>query len=86
MLLEKLQKYTWNDHPDHEDISLAVKKLMDTATIMNEKKRDAEGARKVFEISKNITGKVPVCSPRASYLTCFRCCSTHTGGSSGRDS
>ncbi|PRP76763.1 hypothetical protein PROFUN_14888 [Planoprotostelium fungivorum] len=60
MLLEKLQKYTWKDHPDHEDISLAVKKLMDTATIMNEKKRDAEGARKVFEISKNMTGKVPV--------------------------
>ncbi|KAM9963498.1 hypothetical protein ACTFIW_006729 [Dictyostelium discoideum] len=57
LLLQDLLKNTKESHPDHQDLSLALKKMKDVAEYVNEKKREAENLNQVLTIQSSLTGK-----------------------------
>eukprot|EP01088_Endostelium_zonatum_P019435 TRINITY_DN6708_c0_g1_i1.p1 TRINITY_DN6708_c0_g1~~TRINITY_DN6708_c0_g1_i1.p1 ORF type:complete len:703 (-),score=192.48 TRINITY_DN6708_c0_g1_i1:79-2187(-) len=57
MLLADLLKHTWTRHPDYEDLNKASGKIANIATLMNERKRDAEMLSRIIELGGKITGK-----------------------------
>ncbi|KAF2076978.1 hypothetical protein CYY_001687 [Polysphondylium violaceum] len=57
LLLQDLYKNTSESHPDHIDLTNALKKMKDVAEYVNEKKREAENLNQVLMIQSNLTGK-----------------------------
>eukprot|EP01116_Phalansterium_solitarium_P014729 TRINITY_DN3252_c0_g2_i2.p2 TRINITY_DN3252_c0_g2~~TRINITY_DN3252_c0_g2_i2.p2 ORF type:complete len:600 (-),score=233.08 TRINITY_DN3252_c0_g2_i2:85-1884(-) len=55
MLLEDLLKNTWRDHQDYDDIAAAVITIREAAQLMNERKRAAEGRKRIFEIDSALS-------------------------------
>src|SRR5690606_9290046 len=56
------------EHVDYDDLTAALNKIKETAVDMNEKKRDAESVRRVFEIETSLVGKTLPVSLRSRSL------------------
>ncbi|EFA77564.1 pleckstrin domain-containing protein [Heterostelium album PN500] len=57
LLLQDLVKFTSDDHPDYDNLSVALKKMKDVAEYVNEKKREAENLNQVLNIQHSLVGK-----------------------------
>lgn len=60
MLIQDLFNFTAKNHPDFEDLQLALKKMKDVAGYVNERKREAENLNQVSNIQRYLTGKFDV--------------------------
>lgn len=57
MLLKDLVKHTWEDHPDANNLNVALQKITEVAEYLNEKKRQAEMLKILVLIQSAISGK-----------------------------
>jgi len=60
LLLRELEKCTPEDHPDFENLKVALSKILDINDYLNEKKRVAESSFKLLEITENLIGKASI--------------------------
>eukprot|EP00466_Bigelowiella_natans_P019300 jgi/Bigna1/127950/aug1.5_g2658 len=56
LLLKELQRYTWPEHHEHDNLVKALAKAEEIATHVNERKRQIENMTKTLEVQSNITG------------------------------
>lgn len=68
MLLERLQKHTWKDHRDYEDLEKSVAGLQAVAQSLNQKKRDFENIRSVSAFQVSIVGCPAIAIPTRSLV------------------
>lgn len=57
LLLKDLLKHTWEDHPDHVNLTKALGLITDTANYVNQKKMEAENIQKCMAIQATLSGK-----------------------------
>ncbi|KAL6076105.1 putative mitochondrial DNA polymerase I protein C [Balamuthia mandrillaris] len=57
LLLTDLAKHTWEEHPDYKNLILALEKITETATYVNQKQNEALNVQKVLSIQSTLTGK-----------------------------
>eukprot|EP01087_Luapelamoeba_hula_P017914 TRINITY_DN569_c1_g1_i1.p1 TRINITY_DN569_c1_g1~~TRINITY_DN569_c1_g1_i1.p1 ORF type:complete len:808 (-),score=160.74 TRINITY_DN569_c1_g1_i1:172-2595(-) len=57
LLLKDLLKHTWSDHPDFDDITLALDLITKTAVHVNEKQKEAENISKCISVQNSLSGK-----------------------------
>eukprot|EP01103_Thecamoeba_quadrilineata_P007259 TRINITY_DN1707_c0_g2_i2.p1 TRINITY_DN1707_c0_g2~~TRINITY_DN1707_c0_g2_i2.p1 ORF type:complete len:565 (+),score=92.42 TRINITY_DN1707_c0_g2_i2:40-1734(+) len=69
LLLEELNKYTPDDHPDKSNGLKALKSISEVATSMNERQREAENTNKIYHIQQSLVGKLDITlSPSCKFL------------------
>ena len=56
ILLDALQKVTWPEHIDYENLLLANEKIAETTKLVNEKKRESESMKRLLEIQSALQG------------------------------
>lgn len=54
LLLKELSKYTWTEHPDHDQLKLATASIAQIAEEVNEAKRKAEGIQRTLSIQTKL--------------------------------
>jgi hypothetical protein len=59
MLLNELLKFTDSDHPDYASLSIALTKMKEIATLLNENKKHAEESDEVLEVYNKVNPKIP---------------------------
>lgn len=59
MLLNELLKFTDNDHADYASLSIALTKMKEIATLLNENKKHAEESDEVLEVYRKVNPKIP---------------------------
>eukprot|EP01102_Stenamoeba_stenopodia_P017514 TRINITY_DN6291_c0_g1_i3.p1 TRINITY_DN6291_c0_g1~~TRINITY_DN6291_c0_g1_i3.p1 ORF type:complete len:784 (+),score=250.28 TRINITY_DN6291_c0_g1_i3:93-2444(+) len=64
MLLKELVKYTWDNHPDAEDLLQAEQIVAKVAETINEKKREAEQLATILPVAASITNS-PIYIPES---------------------
>ena len=52
LLLRELLKHTWESHPDYVALDAGVERLVAIATLLNEKKREAEALQRTFHVQE----------------------------------
>jgi len=57
LLLKSILKSTWEEHPDYVNTREVVRNIVETIEKINEKKREADRAFRVYEIQMNLHGK-----------------------------
>jgi len=59
MLLSDLSRSTPKDHPDFNNITLALEKMKNLTTFVNEQKREAESVQAIVSVQQRVRGKFP---------------------------
>jgi len=57
LLLKSILKFTWEEHPDYIKLRDVVRNIVETIEKINEKKREADRAFRLYEIQMNLHGK-----------------------------
>jgi len=63
LLLADLTKNTWEDHPDYADLTSATKLMVEIATHVNKKKKEADNIKQVMAIQQNLVGNKSIALP-----------------------
>lgn len=71
ILLNALQKATWPEHIDYDNLVAANVKITETTMMVNEKKRESESLKRLLEIQSTLQGadEIKLLAPHRRYLT-----------------
>jgi len=70
ILLKELERNTPEDHPDYENLKIALSKIIDINEYINEKKKIAESSFKLLEITDVLVGQASkVIQPHRKYIS-----------------
>jgi len=69
LLLQQLHKYTWNTHPDFQNIEQSLERMKNTAMHINEKSKETISFRKLLAVQSLITGmKNEIIDPQRKFV------------------
>lgn len=59
IVFQDLVKHTWKDHPDYNNLRQAAEQMEQTSTLLNQKKKLAEGLKRLAEVAGLLRNEIP---------------------------